>query len=131
MQRSVNSVDLDVDESLAQILVEEGLGARSGGYRSSVMQLVANSLDATAVTISLLQGPLTVIQLRQLIGKWRERRKANREGDLGKIIVKGPRGDLVAQVHPDTDLEALAKQLQRALFPPTFHRSDDPEDLLG
>jgi len=86
MQRSVNSVDLDVDESLAQILVEEGLGARSGGYRSSVMQLVANSLDATAVTISLWQGPLTVIQLRQLIGKWRERRKANREGDLGKIM---------------------------------------------
>ena len=102
---------LECPDDLAQFLIERGL-ARPGMTRRSVIpSITADDIAAVTTIITLLQGPLTVIQLRD----WLRRRGETRKG-IGRLRASGPAGHFDVELTPDSDLDTMANQMIRILF---------------
>jgi hypothetical protein len=122
---------VQVPDDLANLMLEDGVASSSAHYRSSVPKLIADALNPTLVTITLLQGPLTVIQLRSYIETWLERRRREKRR-VTRLQISGPGVDIAFDVDANVDASVLAQHVHRAMFgSPHASHDDGLDDLLS
>ena len=108
--------DLIVPENLASILIDEDIAERTFERRSAVLRVLVEDASITAVAISLLQGPGTIMQVARAIKRWAyEHRRAAR--GAGRLIFESSRGKVDIVVGPDTDIMSIAEFLQTVMLP--------------
>ncbi|MGW6459616.1 hypothetical protein ACWF94_27445 [Streptomyces sp. NPDC055078] len=93
---------------LADLLVAEGVAIRPG-TRSSAAEIALVGVTAVTTTISILQGPDTFIRLTGILRE----KYGNPTGVKVRITARGESVNI--EVSDDTDIDAVARQLQEAL----------------
>lgn len=84
-----------IAQGLADAFVAEGIGRPDYPRRSNALEILIHGAEATAVVISLLQGPITIAQIRSAIKRWGKTRPTE-----DALIIKGPGVDLrIDNVH--------------------------------
>ena len=125
---SQRTVDLIMPADMADLLVREGIARPTLGRRSTTLQIITEAASVASVTISLLQGPGTIVQVAHGIKRWaREHRKSTPRSDK-LTIVPGERGEAHV-VDNDTDIVIIIEILQHAII--TEGDLQRPEDLDG
>ena|SRR5215831_221774 len=110
-----HTVDLIMPTDMADILVTEGLAQPTLGRRSTTLQILAEAASIASVTISLLQGPGTVVQVAHGIKRWtREHRKSTPRSD--KLTIETSKRGEAHIVDSDTDIVIIIEILQQAMI---------------
>lgn len=108
------SLFAEVPESLATILVDDGVAARPRARRSNA-DLIVNGLTGAAVIVTLLQTPDTIRRFAELlVSLWREEVPVADTVD-GQIIVQTRHERVVLSLDPEADARTIAARLEEAL----------------
>ena len=123
-----HTVDLVMPADMADILINEGLGRPTFERRSTILTILADGASVASITISLLQGPATVMQVARGIKRWADEHRQSTPGSDRLTIVSSERGD-ARLVDADTDIAIIVEILQNT----TIFKDDlqPPEGLDG
>ena len=109
-----HTIDMVVPADMADILINEAHARTTFGRRSTTLKILAEAASVTSITISLLQGPATVMQVARAIKKWtHDHRKTNPRSDALTVETHGKEGGRT--VDADTDIEVIIEILQIAM----------------
>jgi hypothetical protein len=112
-----DAVNVEVPEDLASLLLEAGLATPATTTRSTLASIVDTGFTVALASITLAQGPLTVVQLRDVFVAWREARRVRRQR-IGHLKIRGARGVIELDIDNESDLQTAVELAHRALFPP-------------
>lgn len=108
--------------------VSERIGRPDYPRRSNAAEILVQGAEATAVVISLLQGPVTIAQIRSALNRWGKTRPAK-----DALIIKGPGVDLrIDDVHSTEGAQAAATAILDLITSQTRPKatSDDGENFV-
>ena len=118
MPRRLDAIDIEVPEDLAALIREAGQGIPATVSRSFLAAILNDGAPIAATVITLSQGPLTVVQLRDLMHRWLVRRRSRNES-VGRVVFRGRRGSVDFIIDEKSDLSTIAELAHSALFPRT------------
>jgi hypothetical protein len=118
--------NLRVSQDVADAFTQIGLGTAGRQRRSALSEILSNSPEVATTVIALLQVPLTIQQLREVLRIWRRSRSARHTGGL--LRISSPTGELECRITSETELEEVLPSIHRLLWPAVGLDPEDEDD---